>query len=166
MSLVEAEFEREINPVDMIEHVASHNQWEFERSSDDEICLTVTGVWTDYNVSLSWMEDFEALHLACAFDLKVPKSRILETTKLLSLINEQMLIGHFDVWMKEGTVMFRQTLMLNGGAVPTGEQLECLMVSALEACERYYQAFQFVVWAGYDAEKAIEGALFETHGSA
>lgn len=166
MSLAEAEFEREINPVDMIEHVASHNQWEFERSSDDEICLTVDGVWTNYNVSLSWMEDFEALHLACAFDLKVPKSRIVETTKLLSLINEQMLIGHFDVWMKEGTVMFRQTLMLNGGAIPTGEQLECLMVSALEACERYYQAFQFVVWAGYDAEKAIEGALFETQGSA
>ncbi len=166
MSLVEAEFKRDINPVDMIEHVASHNQWEFERSSDDEICLTVDGVWTDYNVSLSWMEDFEALHLACAFDLKVPDSRILETTKLLSLINEQMLIGHFDVWMKEGSVMFRQTLMLNGGAVPTGEQLECLMVSALEACERYYQAFQFVVWAGHDAEKAIEGALFETHGSA
>lgn len=166
MSLAEAEFEREINPVDMIEHVASHNQWEFERSSDDEICLTVDGVWTNYNVSLSWMEDFEALHLACAFDLKVPKSRIVETTKLLSLINEQMLIGHFDFWMKEGTVMFRQTLMLNGGAIPTGEQLECLMVSALEACERYYQAFQFVVWAGYDAEKAIEGALFETQGSA
>ena len=166
MSLAEAEFERDINPVDMIEHVASHNQWEFERSSDDEICLTVSGVWTDYNVSLSWMEDFEALHLACAFDLKVPENRILETTKLLSLINEQMLIGHFDVWMKEGTVMFRQTLMLNGGAVPTGEQLECLMVSALEACERYYQAFQFVVWAGHEAEKAIEGALFETHGSA
>lgn len=166
MSLVEAEFEREINPVDMIEHVASHNQWEFERSSDDEICLSVDGVWTDYNVSLSWMEDFEALHLACAFDLKVPESRINETTKLLSLINEQMLIGHFDVWMKEGTVMFRQTLMLNGGAVPTGEQLECLMISALEACERYYQAFQFVVWAGHEADKAIEGALFETHGSA
>lgn len=166
MSLAEAEFERDINPVDMIEHVASHNQWEFERSSDDEICLTVSGVWTDYNVSLSWMEDFEALHLACAFDLKVPENRIWETTKLLSLINEQMLIGHFDVWMKEGTVMFRQTLMLNGGAVPTGEQLECLMVSALEACERYYQAFQFVVWAGHEAEKAIEGALFETHGSA
>lgn len=166
MSLGEAEFGRDINPVDMIEHVASHNQWEFERSSDDEICLTVSGVWTDYDVSLSWMEDFEALHLACAFDLKVPNGRIAETTKLLSLINEQMLIGHFDVWMKEGTVMFRQTLMLNGGAVPTGEQLECLMMSALEACERYYQAFQFVVWAGHDAEKAIEGALFETHGSA
>jgi len=50
--------------------------------------------------------------------------------------------------------------------VPTGEQLECLMISALEACERYYQAFQFVVWAGHTAEQAIEGALFETRGTA
>ena len=166
MSLAEAQIEREINPVDMIEHVASHNHWEFERSSDDEICLTVDGVWTDYNVSLSWMEDFEALHLVCAFDFKIPESRIQEMTRLLLLINEQLLIGHFDVWIKEGTVMFRQTLMLNGGAVPTGEQLECLMVSALEASERYYQAFQFVVWGGHTAEKALEGALFETQGSA
>ena len=89
-----------------------------------------------------------------------------ETTRLLLLVNEQMLIGHFDVWMQEGAVMYRQTLMLNGGAVPTGEQLECLMVSALEACERYYQAFQFVVWAGYSAEDAIESSLFETRGNA
>ena len=166
MSLAAVEFERDINPVDMIEQVASINHWEFERSSDDEINLSVTGVWTDYNISLSWMEDFEALHLACAFDLKVPDQRIAETTRLLSLVNEQMLIGHFDVWMKEGTVMFRQTLLLNGGAEPTGEQLECLMVSALEACERYYQAFQFVVWAGHGANEALEAALFETRGSA
>ncbi|MEM7289818.1 MAG: YbjN domain-containing protein, partial [Pseudomonadota bacterium] len=123
-------------------------------------------VWTDYNISLSWMEDFEALHLACAFDMKVPDTRLAETTRLLSLINEQMLIGHFDVWAREGVVMFRQTLMLNGGADPTGEQLECLMMSALESCERYFQAFQFVVWAGHSAEKSLESALFETSGSA
>ena len=166
MSLAEITLERDINPVDMIEQVATINHWEFERSADDEINLTVTGVWTEYNVSISWMEDFEALHLACAFDLKVPQGRILETTKLLSLINEQMLIGHFDIWMQEGAVMFRQALLLNGGAEPTGEQLECLLASALEACERYYQAFQFVVWAGHDADEALSGALFETRGTA
>ncbi|MEM7067543.1 MAG: YbjN domain-containing protein [Pseudomonadota bacterium] len=164
--LAEHGIEREIHPVDLIEYVAAQNKWEFERSSDDEISLSITGDWTDYNVSLSWMEDFEALHLACAFDMKVPSGRVQEVTKLLSLINEQLLIGHFDLWVKEGVVMFRQTLMLNGGAAPTGEQLECLMASALEACERYYQAFQFVVWAGNSAEKSIEYALFETTGTA
>lgn len=164
--LTELEPERDIHPVDLIEYVASQNKWEFDRSSDDEISLTVAGNWTDYSVSLSWMEDFEALHMACAFDMKVPENRVMEVTRLLSLVNEQLLIGHFDLWAKEGVVMFRQTLMLNGGAAPTGEQLECLMGSAIEACERYYQAFQFVVWAGNTAEKSIDCALFETSGTA
>lgn len=166
MSLLEIEAERDINPVDMIEHVASANDWEFERSGDNEINITVAGMWADYSVSLSWMEDFEALHLACAFDQKVPQRRVPETMKLLSLVNEQLLIGHFDLWMREGAVMFRQALLLNGGAEPTGEQLECLLASALEACERYYQAFQFVVWTGHSAQEALDGALFETAGTA
>ncbi|MEO0327375.1 MAG: YbjN domain-containing protein [Pseudomonadota bacterium] len=164
--LAAVEIEREIHPVDLIESIATQHKWEFERSSEDEISLSVGGNWTEYNVSLSWMEDFEALHLACAFNVKVPESRVVEVTRLLSLINEQLLIGHFDIWASEGTVMFRQTLMLNGGAVPTGEQVECLLLSALEACERYYQAFQFVIWAGNTAENAIDCALFETSGSA
>ncbi len=166
MSLAEIESERSLNPVDLIEQVATVNQWEFERFTDDEINLSVTGVWTDYSVSFSWIEDFEALHLACAFDQKVSEGRTAETIRLLSLINEQMLIGHFDLWAKEGTVMFRQALLLNGGAEPTDSQLECMLASALDSCERYYQAFQFVVWAGHSADEAISAALFETHGNA
>lgn len=164
--LAEVEFEREIHPVDLIEHVAAQNKWDFERSTEDEISLTVAGEWTEYSVSLSWMEDFEALHLACAFDFKVPEGRVQEVVRLLSLINEQMLIGHFDLWAQEGAIMFRQTLLLNGGAIPTGEQLECLLMSALESSERYYQAFQFVVWAGNSADRALDCALFETSGNA
>jgi hypothetical protein len=166
MGLLEFAIERECNPVDMIEHVANANDWEFERSGDDEINITVAGLWADYSVSFSWMEDFEALHLACAFDLKVSKRRASETMKLLSLVNEQLLIGHFDLWKGEGVVMYRQALLLNGGAEPTSEQLECLLMSALEACERYYQAFQFVVWAGHPAQEALDGAMFETLGNA
>lgn len=166
MSLHEVEFEREINPVDMVEQVASVNDWAFSRDCDDEISISVTGIWAEYHVSFSWMEDFEALHLACAFDLKIPSERSEEATRLLCLINEQMLIGHFDIWLKEGSVMFRQALLLNGGVEPTSAQLECQLSSGLEACERYYQAFQLVVWAGYSAKEAIDNALFETHGNA
>ncbi|MCG6857813.1 MAG: YbjN domain-containing protein [Salaquimonas sp.] len=166
MRLAEIQPDRDINPVDMIEQVASFNDWSFERSGDDEINITVSGMWADYNVSFSWMEDFEALHLACAFDLKVPERRIAETIKLLSLINEQLLIGHFDLWTGEGVIMYRQALLLNGGAEPTGEQLECLLASAIDACERYYQAFQFVVWTGHGARHALDSALFETEGTA
>ena len=112
------------------------------------------------------MEEFEALHLSCSFGLKMPDDRRDEATKLLSRINEQMLIGHFDIWLNEGSVLFRQALLLNGGVEPTGEQLECQLSSGLDACERYYQAFQLVVWAGYNAKEALDSALFETQGNA
>jgi hypothetical protein len=165
MSLLELELQRDTNPVDLVEQVASINDWQFERT-EDEITMTVGGVWSEYDVSLSWMEDFEALHLACAFDLKITENRMLEATKLIGRINEQLLIGHFDLWLDDGSVMFRHSLLLNGGVDPTAEQLECLLSSALESCERYFQAFQFVVWAGKNSQEALDAVLFETHGNA
>src|SRR5690606_30592208 len=91
MELIELDYARDIHPVDVIEQVAHSNDWAFERTGDDEISISVAGTWTDYQVSFSWMEDFEALHLACAFDIKVPEARALEVMRLLSMINEQML---------------------------------------------------------------------------
>ncbi len=166
MELIELDIAREIHPVDVIEQVAHTNDWAFERSGDDEISISVAGTWTDYQVSFSWMEDFEALHLACAFDIKVPEARALEIMRLLSLINEQMLFGHFDLWEQEGAIMFRQALLLSGGAEPTSQQVEVLLASALEACECYFQAFQFVVWSGVPAREALTSVLFETLGTA
>lgn len=166
MSLLELEVERQSNPVDMIEFVAANNDWSFERSGEDEIAMTVEGRWADYHVSFSWMEEFEALHLACAFDIKVPESRVNEVIRLLSQINGQVLMGHFDLWRQEEVIIFRQSLLLAGGAEPTNQQVEVLLSSALDACESYYQAFQFVVWSGMDAQRAIDAVLFETVGEA
>ena len=166
MSLIEIEFERHGNPVDTIEQLATINDWAFERSADDEITISVTGQWCDYHISFSWMEDVEALHLACGFDLKVAEPRQMEVMRLLALVNEQLWMGHFDLWNKEGVVIFRQSLLLAGGAEATTEQLEGLFANALDASERYYQAFQFVVWAGKKADEALDLVLFETAGEA
>ncbi|NRG17648.1 YbjN domain-containing protein [Rhizobiales bacterium] len=166
MSLIDVEYERPGNPVDTIEHIAAINDWSFERSGEDEITISIAGYWCDYHVSFSWMEDLEALHLACAFDLKVPEPRKTEIMRLLALVNEQLWMGHFDLWNREGVVIFRQSLLLAGGADPTSAQIEGLLANALEACERYYQAFQFVVWAGKSASEAVDTALFETAGEA
>ncbi|SHF15766.1 hypothetical protein SAMN02745157_1778 [Kaistia soli DSM 19436] len=167
MSLIEFETEdRQSNPVDTIENIAAINDWAFERSGDDEITISIGGGWCDYHVSFSWMEDMEAVHLACAFDLKVTDPRKTEVMRLLSLVNEQLWIGHFDLWGKEGVVMYRQTLLLAGGAEPNSAQVEGLLENAIESCERYYQAFQFVVWAGKSAPEALETVMFETVGEA
>ena len=166
MSLIDIEQERQSHPVDVIEQIAALNDWSFERAGDDEITVSIAGSWADYHVSFSWMEDNEAIHLACAFDLKVPEARKLEVMRLLTAVNEQMWIGHFDLWSAEGVVLYRQALLLSGGAEPNASQVERLLVTAIEACDRYFQAFQFVVWAGKPAAEALETVLFETAGEA
>ncbi len=166
MSLLEITLERDMNPVDMIEDVAGIRDWSFERSGDDEITVSCAGTWCDYHVSFSWMDELEALHLACAFDLRVPEPRRTEVTRLLARVNEQMWLGHFDLWSDEGVVIFREALFLAGGAEVTTQQIEGLLGNAIDACDRYYQAFQFVVWAGKSASEALESVLFETAGHA
>ena len=41
-----------------------------------------------------------------------------------------------------------------------------LLGTALDCCERYFPAFQFVVWAGKGAREALDAAMFETAGEA
>src|SRR3546814_16072228 len=123
MSLMEFDIGRQSNPVDMIEVVAASNDWTFERSGEDEIAMTVEGHWADYHVSFSWMEEFEALHLACAFDLKVPDTRVNEVIRLLSHVNGQVLMGHFDRCRQAAVVIFRQSLLIEIGRAPVWERV-------------------------------------------
>jgi hypothetical protein len=159
------DFTRLTHPIDLTEHIASINDWPFERSSDDELTLAIAGSWSDYHLSLNWRDDLESLHIACAFDQKVPMTRIAEVYRLLAHINEQLWLGHFDLWSHEGVLLYRHSLMLQG-AEPTAGQCEAMLQAALDACERYYQAFQFVIWAGKRAEDAIASVMFDTEGRA
>jgi hypothetical protein len=166
MTLLQFEAIRSEHPVDLIERLAAHNQWPFDRDEEDEISITVAGGWTDYNVAFTWLEDLEAVHVACAFELKTPSARKAEIIALISLINEQLWLGHFDIWPDDGVVMFRHAIVLSGGAELNGQQCQTVLTSAVRACERYYQAFQFVVWAGKTSREAIETVMLETKGEA
>jgi hypothetical protein len=165
MASAELSHSRMNSPIDLIEQIANSNDWATERTGDDELTLTVAGQWTDYNVSLNWRGDLETLHIASAFDAKIPENRLNEVYRLVAQINEQLWLGHFDVWVQEGLIMYRHGLMLNGALATTG-QCEALLRAALEACERYFQAFQFVVWAGKESRDALASTMFETEGRA
>jgi hypothetical protein len=154
------------NPLDTVEELASAHDWLIDRSGSDEVTMVVEGSWSSLHLCLNWHEDLEGLHLACSFDLKVPPARREQVARLIALINEQLYFGHFDLWQQQGTLMFRHGLLLSGGAAANVAQCETLIRLALEACERYFPAFQFAIWAGKTAEEAIESTLLQTQGEA
>jgi hypothetical protein len=166
MSLLEGTLDSRANPLAVVEDIAADHNWAFERSGEDEVTIVSKGDWTDYQLSFTWMSEIEALHLACAFDMKIPAARRSEVQRLIAAVNEQMWVGHFDIWTASGMIMYRQAIPLPEGMTASTAQCESMLVSAIHACERYYPAMQFVVWAGKTAEQAMSAAMFDTAGEA
>jgi len=166
MQLYETATSHAAHPLDVVEQLASLKQWSFDRADDDELSISVTGGWADYHIAFTWLPELEALHLGCAFDLKVADRRKSELLALIALVNEQLWVGHFGFWAGEGVIIYRHSLLLTDGTRPSRSQCEAALKAAVDACERYFQSFQFVIWAGRSAREALESALFETTGEA
>jgi hypothetical protein len=62
--------------------------------------------------------------------------------------------------------MFRHALPLRGLRGPSVEQMEDLLDTAILECERFYPAFQYVIWGGKTAAQAIASAMIDTAGEA
>ncbi len=165
MTQLHFDIDRTEHPLDVVERLAAIRDWIFDRAETDEMSVSVVGRWTEYHVAFTWIADMEAVHSPAHSTSKCRRRR-KEVLQLISLINEQLWVGHFDLWSSENVVMFRHALLLAGGAEPTDGQCEMLLKAAIDACERYYQAFQFVLWAGKSAREALDAVLFETQGEA
>ena len=53
----EQDYNRVSHPVDLMEHIACLQDWVFERSSEDELTVSVAGSWCDYHISFNWRDD-------------------------------------------------------------------------------------------------------------
>ncbi len=154
------------NPIELVEQIATAHDWVFERSADDEMMIEIAGSWSEYRMFFSWLDELSALHFACGFELTVPDHRRPAVNELLARINERLPVGHFDMWSDRGLPVFRHALLLRGAGPVSVEQVEDLVEIASTECERYYAAFQYVVWGGKTPAEAVDAALIETVGEA
>jgi hypothetical protein len=153
------------HPIDLFETLAAHREWPCERGTEDDLNLCLSGSYCDYHIAISWRPDLGGLHLACVFDTRVPATKRSEVHELLALINEQLWLGHFDIWSSDGALLFRTTVLVSHGTL-SEQQGDDLIEHAIETCERFFPAFQYLMWAGYSPREALRGSLFETSGDA
>ena len=167
MSLsVQASTETAANPLDIVEQLVSANDWAFERRTESEMAAQAPGRWCDYGLFFSWSDEMSAMHFTCAFDLKVPEKRRAALYELLSLANERLWIGHFGIDSDDGTPVFRHSVLLRGAPGASAESLEDMVDIAITECERFYPAFQFVLWGGKSPTDALAAAMLECAGEA
>lgn len=155
------------NPIDLIEQLVTENEWPFERASDGDLSACVAGSWCDYSLSFNVLGDEqETLSITAAFDFRAPPARRTELCSLLVQVNERLWLGHFDLSSADGFILYRHAVPLGQRARATSGQCEQIVRAALDACERFYPAFQFVLWGGKSADEAIAAALLDCRGTA
>ncbi len=154
------------NPLDIMEQIVIANDWAFDRRSDSEMAAEAPGRWCDYGLYFSWSHEISAMHFTCAFDLKVPEKRRAALYELLALANERLWIGHFGMEAEDGMPVFRHAVLLRGAPGASAESLEDMVDIAITECERFFPAFQFVLWGGKTPQDALAAAMLECVGEA
>jgi hypothetical protein len=156
----------EIHPIDIVESLAAHRKWDFERASEDQIVMSVEGSWRNYSITLAWSENDETLRMICTFDMEPPREKLSKLYEALNLANDSCWSGGFSFWKDHRMMVYRYGLVLSGGATATSEQIDQLLNEAVTACERYYPAFQLACWGDQSPVAAMDVAIAQAYGRA
>ncbi len=156
----------EIHPIDIVESLAEHHAWEFDRVGDDQIAMAVEGQWRTYSLTLAWNAPDETLRLICTFEMDPPETRMPEVLAVVNSANDLCWGGAFSYWAAQGLMVWRYGLLLTGAQTAAPEQIDQMVRSAILACERFYPAFQLAAWSERSPEEAIRLAIAQAYGRA
>jgi hypothetical protein len=155
------------DPMDTVETVlGSDDRFKCERADDGDVHFSFKGSLGETVGYFSFRDELPALLFTLGFDLQAPNSRRAEAVRLASLINENLWLGHFDVWSDDGTIIFRHAMPMIGREEISIGEIQAMLAAGLDAAERFQPAFHFLILGGMSADDASAAALFETCGEA
>lgn len=157
---------QEAAPLDMLAALFEARGWATEHESEDEVCAEVKGNWTRYQLRGIWREEDHVLQLLVLPDIAVPDDKYGHVYEALGLINEQLWLGHFDIWSNNGMILYRHGLSLPSNGMLELDQAQLLVETALAEWDRFYPVFQFILWGDKSPKDALAAALIDTMGEA
>lgn len=156
----------DLHPIDIVEHIAEHHAWDFDRIHDDQIAMAVEGQWRTYSITLAWSAYDETLRLICTFEMEPPEDKLPSLYEALNAVNDNCWAGAFSYWADQKLMVYRYGLILAGGQIASPEQIDTAITAAVLSAERYYPAFQLVTWGERSVESAMQTAIAEAYGRA
>lgn len=156
----------DLHPIDIVEHIANTQDWEFDRIADNQIAMAVEGQWRTYSITLAWSDYDETLRLICTFEMEPPEHRTPQLMAALNAINDNCWAGAFTYWADQNLMVYRYGLVLAGGQMAAPDQIDTMISAAVLASERYYPALQLVTWGEREVEDAMQVAIAQAYGRA
>ena len=155
-----------LDPLDVVERVLSAENLSFERTEDGDLAFALSGDWKDYELWFAWRPEADCLQLCLSVDMRAGPDQRQAAHALINLINQRVWLGHFEVWADEGEVVFRHAMALPDAERPSMAQAASMIDAAVEAADRFYPAFDFLISQGKSPEDSMTACMFETAGQA
>ncbi len=157
----------ELSSIDLVEGLVARKGWTHERANKDYVGVSLVGVMRTYDLMLSWHAGEDMLRLVCTFPFELLSEHQLPPLyDLLGRANDLVWSGSFSYKVAEKKMVWRYGVLLPGGRLVGDEQAEQMIMSAFNACERFYPAFALGTWSDTPPAEAIKIALAETYGRA
>jgi hypothetical protein len=153
-------------PVDMLASLFEARGWSYEFAGEDELTGEVQGAWATYQLQAIWRAEDHVLQILCLPDIRMTEEKRPAMFEVLTLINEQLWLGHFDIWSNGGVVLYRHGLMLGDEGLLSPSQAQVAVESAIEECDRFYPVFQFILWGDKSPAEALAAAMVDAVGEA
>lgn len=153
-------------PVEMLAALFEARGWACEVLSNDEMTGEVQGSWANYQLRAIWRSEDNVLQFLCLPDIRVSDEKKANAYELLCLVNEQMWLGHFDIWSNGDVLLYRHGALLGDDGQLSLSQAQALVETAIDECDRFYPAFQFVLWGDKSPRAALDSAMVDAAGEA
>lgn len=153
------------DPLDVVEHVLTAENLPFERTEDGDLAFSLAGDWKDYELWFAWRPEADCLQLCLSMDQTVAGDQRVAAHELLAQINPRVWLGHYELW-DDGEIVFRHAMALMTGEQPSLAQAAAMIDVAVEAADRFFPAFDFLVRGGKSPQDAVAACMFETVGEA
>ncbi|MBF0125323.1 MAG: YbjN domain-containing protein [Magnetococcales bacterium] len=153
------------HPLERVEDYLLNRDWPVERSDDNELWSEVPSQWGALRLMVIYHEDNACIQFSCYLNMKAPKHLHTKIFELLSLINEQVWLGHFEIWQEEWMPVYRVVVPLRGTYL-SSKQIEFIVKAIIYESERFFPAFQWVIWSDRSPTEAMAVVMIETVGEA
>lgn len=153
-------------PMEVLAALFDARGWPLDTHAEEELGGEVQGAWVKYQVRAVLRPEDSVLQLICLPDIRVAKEQLSAAYELLGLANEQVWLGHFDIWSQGRVLVYRHGVMLADDGMLSIDQAQALIENAVDECDRFYPAFQFVLWGNKSPADALEAAMIDAAGEA
>jgi len=140
---------------DVLSYFEKEHKGYFEVGEEQQIVReTIKGDNSSYKVAVAWNDEASRINFWVRDIMAIPQPKRATAGTLVNMINWRLDLSDFEFDMEDGELMVNLSFNLRDGTLGH-DQIDSHFNAVVWIADKYYPAFQKVVWADVSPEEAL-----------